>query len=419
MATTGQGVSRHAAERQARQMQLLNDVALRLSSILTIEELLWEVVRLIQTTLGYYYVHICTVDEERQVAVLRAGWDWTGPRRDMVGWPLRLREEGMVGWVAWSGEPLLANDVREQPHYFFDGRYPSTRSELTVPVKRGDKTIGVLDVQEVQPDAFDADDVALLETLARQVSVAIENATLFERLTQSHATLEEKARDLDSFVERAAHAQEEERRRIALDMHDGVVQLVVGVRFELEGMRNARSLLSPEARDQLNSVCHVLEECAEEMRRVIFDIYPPGLEDLGLVPTLGHYLATYRRLSGLECAMVVRGQAVRLPLNVELGAYRVIQEALSNVSKHGGGAIPEVVLRFRGGGLRASVRDDGPGFDSAHLEQSRPCFGLESMRRNAARIGAALGIRSIPGRGTEVTLLIPPVEGCSRGGSHE
>ncbi len=396
-----------AVERRARQMQLVNDVALRLSSILAVEELLWEVVRLIQSTFGYYYVNISTVDEARSVVICRAAWDITGPRRDLIGWELRIRDEGMGGWVAWSGEPVLAEDVALESHYYFDPRFPSTSSEVTVPIKRGSRTIGVVDVQDVKTCGFDADDVTLLETLARQVSVALENAALFEELTRSRVALERKACDLDDFVEQSARAQEEERRRIASDLHDGVMQLLIGSRFELETLRTARLALPAPVLEQLGNVSGVLAECSEEMRRVIFDLYPPGLEDLGLLPALQKHVSTFRRLSGLGCVLRTAGRPVRLSSQAELAAYRIVQEALSNVFKHAGGADPTIELRFSRSGLRIVVRDGGCGFEQDRLDRSRPRFGLENMRRKAMSIGATLDIRSGEGQGTTVTLSIP------------
>lgn len=404
-----------AVARRARQMQLVNDVALRLSSILAVEELLWEVVRLIQSTFGYYYVNIYTVEDARSTIVCRAAWDITGPRRDLIGWELRIRDQGMGGWVAWSGEPLLAADVARESRYYFDPRFPSTRSEVTVPIKRGGRTIGLIDAQDVKANGFDADDVALLETLARQISVALENAALFEELTRSRAALEQKARDLDDFVEREARAQEEERRRIAADLHDGVMQLLIGSRFELETIRAARPALAPAVLEQLGNVTNVLGECCEEMRRAIFDLYPPGLEDLGLLPALQRHVSIFRRLSGLGCALRTTGRPVRLSPQAELAAYRIVQEALSNVFKHAGGADPTVELRFSRGGLRIVVRDSGPGFEPDRLDRSRLCFGLENMRRKATSIGATLDIRSGEGRGTTVTLAIPQSAGTSGG----
>lgn len=418
MSTATERESWESAQRRAQQMKLVTDVAFRLSSVLAVEELLWEVVRLIQTTFGYYYVHICTVDEEKNVTVYRAGWDQSGARRDLIGWELRVRDQGMVGWVAWSGEPLLVEDVTLDPRYYFDDRFPSTRSEVTVPIKRGSRTIGVLDAQDVRLGVFDGDDVALLETLARQISVAIENAALFEELVRSRTALEQKARDLNEFVELAARAQEEDRRRIGLDLHDGVAQLLVGIRFELETMRTARPALPPPVVERLGHVCRVLDECAEEIRRVIFDLYPPGLEDLGLVPALERYVAAFRLLSGLECQMKVLGRPTRLHREAELAAYRIVQGALANVFQHAQGEFPEVVLRFSGMGLRLTVQDGGPGFDVDNVEQGRFCYGLESMRRKAVSIGAQLTIRSAPGRGTTVTLNISSENGRPRRSSH-
>ncbi len=391
------------AERRARQMQLINEVAIRLSSILNVEDLLQEVVRLIQTTFGYYYVNIHTVDEESGIARCRAGQDIHGRRE---GRDLRIREEGIIGWVAWSGEPLLVGDVRNNSRYYFNDEIPHTRSEVAVPIKRGDCVIGVLDAQDVRTDAFDANDVVVLETLARQILVAIENVELFEALTRSRVELEQKARALDDFAERAARAQEENRRRIALALHDGISQLLVGARYELETIRTSPYALPAGVGDQLEAVCRVLSDCDEEMRRIIFDLYPPGLEDLGLLAAIQHYVATFEHLFGLDCTVLVLGRPVRFSPDAELVAYRIVQESLTNVFKHARGARVEVTLRFDDRRLGVTVRDNGPGFDLNCPKRERTCFGLESMKRNAERVGTKLLIRSKPAYGTTISFTL-------------
>lgn len=393
-------------------MQLIYDVALQMSSILLEEDLYWEIVRLIQTEFGYYNVDIYTIDDERQFAVCRAAWDPAGPRRDLVGWSLRVRDQGIIGWVAWSGEPLLVADVEREPRYYLDARFASTRSELTVPIKSGNRTIGVLNVLDNRLGAFDTDDLMLLETLARQIAIAIENAVLYEEVLRSRSALQQQARDLDAAIERAAQLQEEDRRRIALALHDGVAQLLVGAKFELETVRLAKPPLPTHIDEQLQLVCRVLGDHSEELREVIFDLYPPELEEVGLVPTIERYLATFRRLSGLECSFKVFGKHVRLPVDVELAAYRIVQESLTNVFKHGGGASPKVTLRFGEQLIRITIRDDGPGFDPGVAGQNRPTFGLGSMRRRARAVGAELTIQSAPNQGTTVLLTFRPRGGA-------
>jgi signal transduction histidine kinase len=394
------------AHRQVRQLELVSDVAVEISAVRAVDDLLWEIVRQIQTKLGYYYVHLATIDSHKRAAVCRAGWDHHGPRPDLVGWSQHVRDHGLIGWVSWTGEPLLVPDVRKDARYYFDERFPETRSELTVPIKRGEEVVGVLDAQAREVGAFDNGDLMVLQTLARQVSVALTNADLFERLTASRAELENKARVLDNFAEMSAAAQEDERRRIALDLHDGIVQLLVGARFEVEALRTTESIVSPEVLRRLEGVSRILNECTADIRRVVFDLYPQELTRFGLVTALEHFVTTLRRLFKLRCRMSTAGEAVRLPQDRELAAFRFTQEALSNASRHANDARVEVSLLFSEGELIITVADSGPGFDMAAVAGIEG-FGLQSMRRNAARANGRIEIYATPGAGTVVTLTIP------------
>lgn len=400
------GTDESAAVRRMRQLQLVSAVAVEISAVRTKDELLWEVVHKIQSAFGYYYVHISTIDRERNLAVCRAGWDNSGPRRDLAGWGLRLRDQGLVGWVAWSGQPELVGDVTKDQRYYLDERFPDTRSEVTVPILHGDRPIGVLDAQDLRPDAFDGGDLLVLETLARQISVALENAELFEQLAESQAALQQKATALDEFVELATSSQENDRRRIALDLHDGAVQLLVGAHFEVETLRMPSVKLGPEVAQRLEFLGSVLKDCSSEIRRVIFDLYPHDLARLGLVPTVQRYQGTIERLFRRPCAVSVRGEVKRLAPSRELAAFRFIQEALANAFKHAEGAEVDIVLEFSGRQLGITVGDKGPGFDTADRKQVGG-FGLRSMQHNAARAKGTFGLRSTPGTGTTVTLTIP------------
>jgi len=395
--------------RRLRQLRLVSAIAVEISSVRTVDQLLWEVVRHVQRAFGYYYVHILTIDPGEDSAICQAAWDRSGPRRDLIGMRLRIRDEGLVGWVAWTGEPELVTDVRKDPRYYLHEGIPHSRSELTVPILRAGRTIGILDAQDRKPGAFDADDLLVLETLARQISVALDNAELLEQLAASRAALEQKAAALDTFVELMTSSQDDDRRRIAFELHDGALQLLAGAHFQVETMQMATSSLSPALTQGLDFLAGVLKECSTDMRRVIFDLYPPDLASLGLVPTIQRYKDTVSRLFGFHCAVSVVGDAQRLVRERELAAFRFVQEALANAFKHAEKASVEVALVFGGTELTITVRDEGPGFVLSERALAGG-LGLQSMQRNAARAKGRFDLRSAPGAGTAAILTIP-IEG--------
>jgi PAS domain S-box-containing protein len=165
-------------QKRASQLALLNDVGSRLASVLDLEGLLERVVGLVHSTLGYQHVGLFTLDRERGAWLMRAR---AGDFAHLLPLDHRIpMSQGLVGWVGRQGETLLVNDVAAEPHYRdFSGAMP-TGSELSLPLRVGDEIVGVLDVQSEERHAFDENDVLILETLAGQVAVALENARLFQ-----------------------------------------------------------------------------------------------------------------------------------------------------------------------------------------------------------------------------------------------
>jgi diguanylate cyclase (GGDEF)-like protein/PAS domain S-box-containing protein len=166
---------------RALQLQTIEEVGRKVSAILDPEELFPHVAKTIQHNFGYYHVDIFLVDQATGYAIFKASSDRVMERvwkqQDLR---FKIGEEGMIGWVADMGEPLLANDVSQEPRYLPDNLLLETKSELAVPLKVGERVVGVLDVDSDKPNAFDEDDLFVLQTLANQIAVAIENARLYE-----------------------------------------------------------------------------------------------------------------------------------------------------------------------------------------------------------------------------------------------
>ena len=166
-------------EQRAAQLVLLNDIGGKIAAVMELDSVLDRTARLVQESFGYHHVALFTVDRERGELVMR-----TKAGSFVSLFPPNHRLElgqGMVGWVGLHGERLLANDVDAEPRYV--NLYPDvipTQSELSVPIRVGEEIVGVLDVQSPQPNAFDEDDVRVMETLADQIAIAIENARLYE-----------------------------------------------------------------------------------------------------------------------------------------------------------------------------------------------------------------------------------------------
>lgn len=199
--------AQHFAEerRRAEQFRVIGEVG-RLTSILDIDELLNEIVRLIQQAFGYDHVGLALIEGDQAIYRVGAGKLWNNPDFEFAPDRLKVGTEGITGWVAGSGEPLLAPDVSQEPRYVWL-RGSDTRSELAVPLKVAGKVIGVLDAQSDRLNAFDDSDLAVMQSLANQAAIAIENARLYEASSRQVAqlrALQETNRAVTSTLERDA-----------------------------------------------------------------------------------------------------------------------------------------------------------------------------------------------------------------------
>ncbi|MBC7225978.1 MAG: GAF domain-containing protein [Thermoflexales bacterium] len=184
--------------RRTAQLEAASAVARRAAEIRDVDDLLNETVRLISEQFGFYHAGIFLIDEAGEYAVLRAASSEGGKRMLARGHRLAVGEMGIVGYVAGTGKPRIALDVGADAVFFSNPDLPHTHSEMALPLKVGDRVIGVLDVQSVEPSAFTDEDVAVLQTMADQITLAIENARLLsevqDRLREVEALSREYAR---------------------------------------------------------------------------------------------------------------------------------------------------------------------------------------------------------------------------------
>jgi two-component system sensor histidine kinase DegS len=201
-------------------------------------------------------------------------------------------------------------------------------------------------------------------------------------------------------------AYETERARLARDLHDGPVQGLANAIFRLQYCETLLERDPAGLRAALGEIERDLRESLGELRRGIRDLRPSALEELGLAPTLRHYCDEFGRHHGLAVRVDLAALDERLPPEVEVALFRIVQEALHNVRKHAGASRARVAAARRAGALVVRVEDNGRGFDPA-LAATRETFGLTSMRERAALIGADLAISPRRGGGTAVVVRVP------------
>src|SRR5579884_3756979 len=253
---------------------------------------------------------------------------------------------------------------------------------------------------------------ALVRIIASQVAVAIENAKLYEEVRDRDALRRQ-------LLARIVVAQEEERRRIARELHDEIGQALTALVMQLGGVAGT---LPPEAaalRDRLVAIREMTSHAVGEVRRLMLNLRPAVLDDLGLVPAIRWYAEAYLRPAGIEAQVSVAGldERGRLPEHLELAAFRLTQEALTNVVRHARATRVTIALERKDGALALSINDDGCGFDVERRARpgQRGGWGLVGMHERAALLGGNMAVSSQPGHGTSVTVTLPVGEGGADG----
>lgn len=178
-------IATKVSERRAKQFEAITLVSNAITSIRSIEELLPQITQLISLEFGYYHVGIFLNDDQNEYTVLKASNSEGGQHMLARNHRLKIGEQGIVGYATSSGNPRIALDVGEDAVFFNNPDLPQTHSEIALPLKIGNVVVGALDVQSVEPAAFNEDDVRSLSLLADQVSMAIENARLFDQARKS------------------------------------------------------------------------------------------------------------------------------------------------------------------------------------------------------------------------------------------
>jgi signal transduction histidine kinase len=257
-------------------------------------------------------------------------------------------------------------------------------------VKREGKVIGALCVADRTPRQFTSLEVELLQGLATQAAIAIENARLHEQL-RNMAILEE-------------------RHRIAREMHDGLAQDLGYLHLKLGQVEQMlASNRAAEVVTELQEMKKVAREAYEEVRQSILGLRTMVSRSLGLVPTLVEYLRHFEDRTGITVELkIVNEEATRFLPQAEIQLIRIIQEALSNIRKHAKAKQAWVTFSLEGECAKILIQDDGVGFDLEGGGLSpRPSFGLDTMRERAEGIGGTLAITTGPGRGTTVEVKVP------------
>jgi len=316
--------------------------------------------------------------------------------------------EGIAGKVAQSGRAVLLEDISSEPNA---ARLDLISLEglmafISVPLRAKDNVLGVLNVSSHVPHHFTKEDVHLLHSIGDQLGIAIEQAGLHERLRKARERLRKLARQ--NLV-----AEEEERRRIARELHDETSQSLSGIALQLEALIEIYSKSGNQDAQfiaGLKKVQALTVQVHKEVSRVISNLHPAVLDTLGLVAAVRQHAKNRLQPLNINVTTEVKGTEMRFPPDIEAALFRVFQGAIGNIAEHSKAKNASIVLVYRPDEFSLSISDDGQGFDVSKItdvEESGRGRGLFSMRERIGFLGGTSGIESKIGAGATVWAKIP------------
>jgi len=387
------------AHRRADRLALVNRVARAVSATLRLNDLMERVYQEVGPLFQTDAFCIAAYDQEADVLDLKIRVE-EGVRGKLKR--IAPTRAGLAGLVVRENNPLLIRNLGKEQNLLPQAQLwdagTDLLSQLGVPMRIGERVVGVMCAGSYRSYAYGEEEQALLSTIADEVAAAVENARLFE-------AVEQQRHQLRALSARLAEAEESEVRRLAREVQDqvgqeltalGMSRIIVRTKAPVE----AATLVGPHLDDSLALV----EQTAERIRSVMTDLRPPLLDDYGLVAALHWYGAQFATRTGIDVHVEGEEPSPRPTAPVENALFRIAQEALTNVAKYAKAAQATVAVETEHGIVRLVVADDGDGFDPSSLTRpdGRQGWGLLSMAERAEALGGICRVESHPGQGTRI-----------------
>lgn len=372
-------------ERRANKLAIINSVQQGLASKLDVQSIYELAGDKFGDIFDAQVVVISTYDQQSNFIEHRYAIE----RGVRIPWPGKHPPGGFRSQIIQTRKPFLLNiKVAEEAARLGQPILQGTetpKSWLGAPMLVGDQVIGILSVQSLEREnAFDESDVHLMQTFAASMSIALENARLYENAKQV--------------------AVFEERQRMARELHDSVTQSLYGIELYSQAALGNLAVSKLEQVDKnLKDIHETSQEALAEMRLLIYELRPPILEKEGLVAVLQARLSSVEGRAGLKIKFKSE-LTERVSIDIEEGLCHVAQEALNNILKHAHAQNVSVNIGMINGIITMLIMDDGVGFDLSNI--SRGGLGLASMREHAEAMGGKLSVLSQPNYGTQITVEV-------------
>ena len=222
--------------------------------------------------------------------------------------------------------------------------------------------------------------------------------------------IQEKLRQRNIRAAAIAEAQENERRRIARELHDGLGQILTGIKFNFETFERMIGAQNRSERQRFAEIKELLNSAIIEAQQISHNLIPRALDDFGLVPALEALCRQVAQHSGVKVGFGAQNLPERLSANLEIGLFRIAQEALNNIAKHAEAASANLNIARQASTIALCIEDDGKGFlhdKNPHADRREQGMGMINMRERVEALNGALTIESQPGRGTKIIIELP------------
>jgi signal transduction histidine kinase len=388
------------AHRRLHQISLFYDVGQALVTTFDITKLLAETMELATNVIDAGAASILLIDEERDELVFKVSHGTRGP---MLREQRIAMDEGIGGWVAHNGKPVIANNARADAR--FSNRVDVrtgflTQSIAAVPLKIKGRTIGVLEVlNKYSGSGFNQEDIQLMSYIATQAAIAIENARLYEQLRAEQ--------------EHIVKTQEDFRRELIRNL-DGPVNLLPAIEMGLDYLERLSVNANPEVlQNEIGALRNLVRQATRDAKNTLFDLHPFVLENQDLITILKQYVNQLRHANKFTIHFKTVEQIPVYNTKINSAIFSIIQEAINNIQRHANADNVWLSLEDQQGQLLVILRDDGQGFDLNKIDaeaHKRLWFGISNMRERAGLIEAKLHIESrmqAPQRGTVIQLTLP------------
>jgi len=316
--------------------------------------------------------------------------------------------EGIVGMVARNGEPVLMEDVSQDPRAVYRDLVSAEglKGFASVPLKTKDRVVGVMNVASHMPGRFTEDDLFLLNSIGFQIGTAVEQSRLYDRLAKAR----ERYRVL---LRHSLTAQEEERKRIARELHDDTSQALTSLALSLQaiiGMAEMKGIDHRELLDRLRKTHANAVQAGNEIVQLMKELRPTLLDELGMATAIRRYAKDMLDPQGISVTTEFSGTDQRFRPEVEVTLFRIAQGVIGNILEHSGASHAVVKLECDSRQCTLRVQDDGKGFEVDKLtrvDQSGRGAGLFTMKERVKLVGGHCRVSSHVGKGTTVTVKVP------------